>query len=709
MSEADTCRKYVTPKIYEAGWNDDQIFEQKTFTDGRIIVIGDKVRRGRQKRADYILCYKRNFPIAIVEAKSLEEPASVGLQQAKEYASMLGVNFAYSTNGEDIIEHDFYTGLDSLLHKIPSPLELWARYCKAEKIEVFSDDTEDRLFTPIQRISGKIPRYYQEIAINRVVQNILEGKKRILLTMATGTGKTFVAFQIMWKLWNSRWNKDGEYRRPKILFLADRNVLVEDPYTKDFSIFGDSRHRIRGEAIKSREIYFSTYQAIAKDVTRPGLYREFSRDFFDLVVVDECHRGSARDDSNWRDILDYFDSAYKFGMTATPLRKENRNTYRYFGNPVYEYSLKQGIDDGFLSPYRVHRIITSMDAVGWRPSRDELDLYGRLIPDKEYTTKDFERVVSLKMRTKAIARHLTNFLKNSDRLAKTIIFCVDQEHAEDMRMEMNNLNTDLVKQYPDYIVRIVSDEADIGRMHLSNFMELEKITPTIVTTSKLLSTGVDVPLCKNIVLFRVINSMVEFKQIIGRGTRLRDDYGKYFFNILDNTGSATRLFADQDFDGFPAKLTEEEIDNEGKTVKSDSSELDEEEQGGEPVIEWKQPNLDPVQPRERVKFYVDGGSVDIVVDLVYELDANGKQLRVVKYTDYSANNIRSMFTSAAELRSAWSNVDQRAVIINELEERGITTQYLAKVAKMPDADPFDLISIHTAPILYSPCSKWAGL
>ncbi|GAI79908.1 unnamed protein product, partial [marine sediment metagenome] len=368
---------------------------------------------------------------------------------------------------------------------------------------------------------GKTPRYYQEIAINKVIQSVLEGKKRILLTMATGTGKTFVAFQIVWKLWSSRWNKDGEYRRPKVLYLADRNVLVDDPRIKDFAILGDARHRIRGEAIKSREMYFSTYQSIAKDASRPGLYRDYSPDFFDFIIVDECHRGSARDDSNWREILEYFKNAYQLGMTATPLRKENVNTYRYFGNPVYEYSLKQGIDDGFLSPYRVYRVVTSWDAAGWRPSREELDRYGRLIPDKEYGTKDFERVVSLKMRTQAIAKHLTRFLHNSERLAKTIIFCVDQEHAEDMRRQLNNLNTDLVKEYPDYVVRIVSDEGDIGRMHLSNFMELERITPTLVTTSKLLSTGVDVPLCKNVVLFRVINSMVEFKQIIGRGTRIR--------------------------------------------------------------------------------------------------------------------------------------------------------------------------------------------
>jgi len=691
-SEADTCRRLITPKIYEAGWVDDQIFEQKTFTDGRIIVVGDNVKRGRQKRADYILCYRRNFPLAIIEAKSISKNPSDGLQQAKDYASILGVKFAYSTNGEEIIEHDFFSGLDTEMDRFPSPDSLWLRYSQGERIDSFDETTKNVLLAPYQRISGKTPRYYQEIAINKVIQSVLEGKNRILLTMATGTGKTFVAFQIIWKLWSSRWNKDGAYRRPKVLYLADRNVLVDDPRIKDFAVLGDARHRIRGEAIKSREMYFSTYQSIAKDSSRPGLFREYSPDFFDFIIVDECHRGSARDESNWREILEYFKDAYQLGMTATPLRKENVNTYRYFGNPVYQYSLKQGIDDGFLSPYRVHRVVTSWDAAGWRPSRKELDRYGRLIPDKEYQTKDFERAVSLKMRTLAIAKHLTRFLNKTERLAKTIIFCVDQEHAEDMRRQLNNLNTDLVREYPDYVVRIVSDEGDTGRMHLSNFMELEKITPTLVTTSKLLSTGVDVPLCKNVVIFRVINSMVEFKQIIGRGTRIRDDYGKYFFNVIDYTGSATRLFADPDFDGFPTKLTEEEIDKEGETILSEESEQAEEEQGeieqdAKPIvfIDFEE------EKKPRRKYYVDGGSVDIAVDLVYELDADGRQLRVVKYTDYTAEKVRSMFTSAAELRSKWSDVDERAIILHQLEDRGITLEYLMEVANKPEADPFDLL------------------
>jgi type I restriction enzyme R subunit len=368
--------------------------------------------------------------------------------------------------------------------------------------------------------------------------------------MATGTGKTDVAFNVCWKLWNTKWNRTNESRRPRILFLSDRSILVDDPKDKQFIPFGDARWKIQGEAIKSRELYFATYQAIAKDERRPGLYHEYSPEFFDLVIIDECHRGSARDESNWREILEYFEPAFQLGMTATPLREENRDTYRYFGNPVYSYSLRQGIDDGFLAPYRVHRIVTDVDATGWRPSKEELDRYGRPIPDDEYQTPDFEKIVVLKARTQAIAKSLTDFLKKSDPYAKTIIFCVDQEHADEMRQALNNLSADLVKQHPDYVVRVVSDEGDIGRGYLSRFQELETLTPVLVTTSKLLTTGVDIQTCKNIAIVRVVNSMTEFKQIIGRGSRVRADYGKLWFSILDYTGSATRLFADPDFDGI---------------------------------------------------------------------------------------------------------------------------------------------------------------
>lgn len=392
ITEADTCRKYVLPQLYGAGWSDDQINEQKTFTDGKIIVIGDRVQRRKNKRADYILMISRNFPIAAIEAKAAYKKPGDGLPQAKEYAEILGLKFAYSTNGHGIIEHDYITGLERELAKLPSPEDLWSRLKESEGIQ---SEIEAKLLGPYYALPGKKARYYQEIAINRAVQAVLEGKRRILLTLATGTGKTYIAFQVIWKLWNTRWNRAGEYRKPKVLYLADRSVLIDDPKDKTFSGFGDARWKITGKVVKSREIYFSTYQAIAKDERRPGLYREYPSEFFDLIIVDECHRGSARDDSNWREILEYFKPAVQIGMTATPLRADNRDTYKYFGNSIYTYSLKQGIEDGFLAPYRVHRVVSSVDAAGWRPYKGQLDKYGREVPDGHYDTNDFERSVSL--------------------------------------------------------------------------------------------------------------------------------------------------------------------------------------------------------------------------------------------------------------------------------------------------------------------------
>jgi type I restriction enzyme R subunit len=696
LTEADTCRKFVLPKLYAAGWTDDHINEQRTFTDGRIVVAGNRTLRRKQKRADYLLRYRPDFTIAIVEAKAEYNQAADGLAQAKEYAQILGLKFAYSTNGHEIVEHDFLTGAERHLEGFPSPDELWQRLKHGENIP---SQIVDRLLAPYYHLSGKSPRYYQEIAINTAIRAILQGRKRLLLTLATGTGKTVIAFQICYKLWDTKWNKDdAPGRRPRMLYLADRNILVDDPKDKIFSPFGDARHKIQGEAVKSREMYFATYQAIAKDIHRPGLYRDYPRDFFDLIVVDECHRGSAKDDSNWREILEYFEPAYQLGMTATPKREENRDTYLYFGNPLYTYSLRQGIDDGFLAPYRVHRIVTNMDATGWRPSKGQLDRYGREIPDAEYGTADFERKVAMKVRTQAIARNLTDFLKANGRFDKTIVFCVDQEHAEDMRFALNNLNADLAQRYPDYVVRVTADEGERGRGHLDRFTELESTTPTIVTTSQLLTTGVDVQTCKNIVIARIINSMTEFKQIIGRGTRVKDDYGKLYFNILDYTGSATRLFADPDFDGEPALVTVEEMDEAGKNVKTEI------EKPEEAIPEASSPEiLEPGAGKssERRKFYVDqGSSVEIVAHLVYELDADGKQLRVVQFTDYTGEKVRNMCPSAAELRSRWSNSEQRAEIIRNLEERGITLDELIAATKQPDADPFDLLCqvAYSAPV-----------
>ena len=684
MNEADTCRTLIVPALQAAGWDREpaRISEQVTFTDGRIVLTGRQALRRPGKRADFLLRYRPGMPLAVVEAKPRGTPAGEGLQQSKDYAEILGLKFAYSTNGLEIVEFDYLTGTERVLTAYPTPDELWARLCAAGKL---APDAAERLLTPAYHLSGKSPRYYQEIAINRTVESVLNGRKRVLLTMATGTGKTIVAFQICWKLWSSRWNRDGSHRRPRILYLSDRSILIDDPKDKVFAPFGDARHKIENSiANKSREMYFAIYQAIAQDERRPGLYREYDPGFFDLILVDECHRGSANDQSNWREILEYFKPAFQVGMTATPLREENRDTYRYFGNPIYTYSLRQGIDDGFLAPYRVHRIVTEWDAAGWRPSQGDLDRYGRVIPDEQYQTADFERIVALRARTDTVAKHLTAFLKATDRNAKTIVFCVDQEHADDMRRALGNLNSDLVQQYPDYVCRVTADEGDIGRGHLSRFQDVERQTPVILTTSQLLTTGVDAPTCKNIVLARVINTMTEFKQIIGRGTRVRDDYGKLFFSILDYTGSATRLFADPEFDGDPEEIIDEATDETKEPP--DAPGVNEER------VKYVTPPFvvgpPPTEPR---KFYFDGGQVAIAAHLVYELDPDGKQLRVMKFTDYTTEKVRTLWRNAAELRVQWADPGQRASIIERLAERGIDFDELAQAAEQPDADPLDLI------------------
>ncbi len=666
MSEADTCRKYITPVLQAAGWEKPPhyIREQEYFTDGRLLPVGDGevAVRGKRKFADYILYYQRDFKLAVVEAKEETLPAENGLQQAIEYAQILGLHFAYATNGKCIIEHDFTTGDEHEIDRYPTAAELFARWREAENIS--DDELAAKLLQPYYAVPNKPPRYYQETAINRVVQAILQGDRRVLLTMATGTGKTFVAFQIAWKLWNAGWNATGRFGKPKILFLSDRSVLVNVPKDGIFAPFDDARHKIQGEAIKSREMYFALYQSLAADERRPGLYKEYAPDFFDLIIVDECHRGSARDDSNWREILEYFAPAYQLGMTATPLRDDNRDTYVYFGDPIYTYSLAQGIEDGFLAPYRVHDTRTNVDIYGWRPQHGQLARDGEAIPDQLYTTKDYEATLVLKERSQTIAEYLTDYLKSTNRFAKTIVFCVDQEHAARVRQALYDLNTDLTQRHPDYIVRITSAEGDVGVMHLDHFMDPENPMPVIATTSKLLTTGVDVPTCKNIVLARVINSMTEFKQIIGRGTRVDTDHEKFFFTILDFTGSAMARFADPEFDGEPLP---DNGSGKGRSSKS----------GGSGI--------------PRPKYYVDGVPVEIVASMVYELDPNGRRLNVTRYVDYAGDQVRTLYTDYDTLRAAWAKPTLRAEVIEKLENRGIDLDQLRKVAQQPDADPFDLL------------------
>lgn len=695
QTEADTCRTYVVPALYDAGWTDDQITEQYYFTDGRLIISARSSRRGKRKFADYLLRYKPDLPLAVVEAKASYKQAADGLEQGKEYARVLGVPFVYATNGPEIIEYDDLTKLTTRVTAYPTPDELWERYRAARNLS--TPDQVAPLLQPDFATPGRRPRYYQRIAINRAVEAIAHGRRRVLLTLATGTGKTTIAFQICWKLFESRWNLEGSYRRPRILFLADRDVLIADPMADDFAPFGDARSRIvAGNVLPSRSMYFATYQALTGDGTGRPLYERYPRDFFDLILIDECHRGSSRADSIWRNILEWFAPAAQIGMTATPLRDETRDSYAYFGKPLYVYSLRDGIQDGFLAPYRVHRVITDVDAAGWRPTVDTIDRYGEVVPDSEYETPDFERLVALQARTKAIARHLAQFLEETDPMAKTIVFCVDQEHASEMAIALGNELRTHVATHSDYVARVTADEGDVGKAHLSRFQDIDSESPVILTTSQLLTTGVDAPTCKNVVLARIVGSMVEFKQIIGRGTRVREDYGKTYFNIIDYTGSATEHFADPEFDGDPVSVDETELGPDGEVIGSETiidvppsgQDGGEETPAPDPGNPGNQPSPEGVKRR---KYYVDSGTVEIVAHMVYELDFDGKVLRVVSLTDYTGEKVRTIAPSVEELRGAWMHAQSRDDLLLELEGKGLTVEDLAEQLGQPEADTFDLL------------------
>jgi len=682
----------VVPRLRDAGWDDEQVIQERFFTDGRVVPTLRGHRRQPGKRADYLLEIEPGFPVAVVEAKRLYKFPSDGLQQAMRYAEILKLPFAYSSNGHGIVEHDYDTGRQRQIDQFPSPDDLWRRFRAWRGID---ERTEHDLLLPFNRDlrkadgSVKEARYYQAIAINAAVQAALEGRKRLLLTMATGTGKTFVALQIVWKLWSSRW-KSG--RKPRILYLADRNILVDQPVTREFvPVFGsDAVWKVSGAAKTGREIFFALYQAIGETTGSEGIFHDYPADYFDLIIVDECHRGSARDESSWRGILEHFAPATQLGMTATPLREENADTYRYFGDPLYEYSLAQGIEDGFLAPYRVRRVILSPDAEGWQPTPQQLDVLGREIPEGLYTTPQFERVVSLLMRTRAAARHLTDYLIQQGRFDKTIVFCVDSEHAEQMRQALHEANADLTRQYPHYVARIVSVEGTVGREHLDNFIDPEMETPVIATTSKLLSTGVDIPTCRNIVLFRPIGSIVEFKQIIGRGTRLFPDQDKLSFTILDYTG-ATALFADPSFDGLPERVVAEVIDDAGETITQEV-ELETEVENGKPT---EISALEELKGEKVRKYYVDDGEVYVTAEAVYVLVGGGTSLKVVRYEDYVADQVRRIYPAAGDLRARWRNAAGRDEVEAALEARGITLPELAERTGLEDADPFDLL-IHIA-------------
>lgn len=682
LSEEDIKMKYITPAIEEAGWNiKTQVRAEYSFTDGKIIVRGNLVARGKRKRADYILSYKPNMPLAIIEAKDNQKSMGAGMQQALEYGQILDIPFIYSSNGDGFIEHDNFTGKEKelKLDEFPSPDELWERYKKGKGLQEHEEKIvkEDYFFD----MSGKSPRYYQRVAINRTVEAIAKGQKRILLVMATGTGKTYTAFQIIYRLWKSGTKK-------RILFLADRNILIDQTMANDFKYFGDKMVKVnRKDVDKAHEVYLALYQSMTGTEDWQNIYKEFSKDFFDLVVVDECHRGSAKDNSAWREVLEYFEGATQIGLTATPKETKDISTSNYFGEPVYTYSLKQGIEDGFLAPYKVVRVALDRDLEGYRPEKGKLDKYGNLIEDRIYNISDFDRNLILEKRTEIVAKKITEFLKKTNRYNKTIVFCVDIDHAERMRQALTNENPDLVKENNKYIMRITGDN-DEGKAQLDNFIDPASKYPTIVTTSKLMTTGVDVQTCQLIVLDNNINSMTEFKQIIGRGTRIKEEYGKQYFTIMDFRG-VTRLFADPDFDGEPVSIYEPE---EGETIvpPDEIGEFGDLEDGfTETLGEFDEDE----GGSQRIKYVVDDVDVMVVNERVEYYDKDGK-LVTESLKDYTRKNIREEYADLNEFINRWNNEEKKTAILDELKARGIFLDALKEeVGK--DLDDFDLI-LHLA-------------
>lgn len=669
MSERDICTKYITPALAKVGWDiKNKMQEEVTFTDGRIIVRGNVTTRGKKKRADYILYHESNFPIAVIEAKDNKHSIGHGMQQAIDYADILDIQFAYSSNGDGFIEHDMKTGKERelSLDEFPSPEELWNRYKSTNEI---TDKQEEIITKPYYyKVGDKTPRYYQRVAINRTVEAVAKGQDRILLVMATGTGKTYTAFQIIHRLRASGSKK-------KVLFLADRNILVDQTMQNDFAPFKKVMTKVENRTLDSSyEIFLALYQQLTGS-EELEVFKQFSPDFFDLIIVDECHRGSSKDNSSWRRVLEYFSSATQIGMTATPKETKDISSSSYFGEPIYTYSLKQGIEDGFLAPYKVVRIGLDKDLEGYRPTKGKLDYYGNEVEDRLYNIKDFDKNIILDKRTEVVAKKITEFLKKTDRFSKTIVFCVDIDHAERMRRALVNENSDLVAQNPNYIMRITGDNKE-GKAQLDNFIDVESKYPTIATTSKLMTTGVDCKTCKLIVLDNNINSMTEFKQIIGRGTRLNPSYGKEYFTIMDFR-NVSRLFADPDFDGEPVVIYEPKDDDDIAT-----SEIcppnDGGDEGGNTIYE------------EPVKYRVSDVDVKVLNEIVQYYDKDGK-LVTESLKDYSKKGILNIYTDLDEFLKKWNEEDKKSVIAKELEEEGIPLEALRKEVGKDDIDDFDLI------------------
>lgn len=688
MSERDICTKFITPAVEKAGWDlQRQVREEVSFTDGRIIVRGKLVSRGKAKRADYILYYKSNIPIAIIEAKDNNHSIGDGMQQALNYAEILDIPFVFSSNGDGFLFHDRTVKSGKVenelpLNSFPSPAELWARYKGVKGI----DEKQEALITQDYYFdgSGKTLRYYQQIAVNRTIEAIAKGQDRILLVMATGTGKTLTAFQIIYRLWKSKTKK-------RILFLADRNILVDQTMQNDFKPFGDKMAKVKNREVnKSYEIYLALYQGLTGEDEWKNVYRQFSRDFFDLIVIDECHRGSAREDSAWREILDYFTGATQIGLTATPKETKDVSNSDYFGDPIYTYSLKQGIEDGFLAPYKVIRVAIDRDLEGYRPTKGKMDKYGYEIEDREYNQKDFDKNLVLEKRTEIVAKKVTEYLKsNNSRYDKAIFFCVDIDHAERMRQALVNENADLVAINPKYVMRITGDNEE-GKKELDNFIDVESTYPVLTTTSKLMTTGVDCKTVKLIVLDTNISSMTEFKQIIGRGTRIREDFDKLYFTIIDFRG-VTKLFADPNFDGDPVKVKTTEGSIPTEEQGEDGTDV---ENGGDTDVEYPQNDtpdigIDEVVGEKPRKYYVSDVEVKVVNQRVYYYDKDGK-LITETLEDYTKKTVKQEYKSMNDFLKKWNEADRKEAIIEELREQGILLDELQEeVGK--DLDPFDLI------------------
>ena len=693
LSERDICSKFITPAITNAGWDlHTQIREEVGFTKGRIIVRGKLHTRGEQKRADYILYYKSNIPIAVIEAKDNGHSVGAGMQQALNYAETLSVPFVFSSNGDGFLFHDTTGRADKMeqelaLDAFPSPAELWQRYCQWKGIQ-----TTEALHTIEMPYyddgTGRAPRYYQANAINKTVEAVAKGHQRILLVMATGTGKTYTAFQIIWRLWKSGTKK-------RILFLADRNILVDQTKNNDFKPFGPAMTKITNRTVdKSYEIYLSLYQAVTGSEEEQNIYKQFSPDFFDLIVIDECHRGSAAEDSAWREILAYFSSATHVGLTATPKETKDVSSIYYFGDPVYSYTLKQGIEDGFLAPYKVVRIDIDKDLQGWRPSKGQTDKTGQLIEDRVYNQIDMDRTLVLEKRTELVAKKITEFLVATDPYAKTIVFCDDIDHAERMRQSLVNLNPERVKESRKYVMRITGDEQE-GKAELDNFINPEERYPVIATTSKLMTTGVDAQTCKLVVLDQHIKSMTEFKQMIGRGTRINEDYDKYWFTIMDFK-KATELFADKDFDGEPVMIYEPK-EGESPVPPDEVPEITLDENGN-PVPQATETDGQGIPPdisiddepgTKRIKYVLGDVTVYVVSERVQYYGPEGK-LITESLKDYTRQTVRKDYASLDEFLRSWNTADRKAAILQTLEQHGLLLEALAdEVGK--DFDAFDLI------------------